>query len=90
MPAKKAQHFFDPSLFWDTNINSIDIKKHAKFIIERVIKRGTRSDWETTLKLYGKETVRNHALTIRSLDPKSLNYLSIYFNTKKENFRCCN
>jgi hypothetical protein len=88
MTTKEIQQLFKPCLFWDTNIADIDINKHNKFIIERVIKRGTRKDWETTLKLYGKKSVRDQALTIRSLDPKSLNYLSIFFNTNKNKFRC--
>lgn len=28
------------ALFWDTNYDNIDYKKHARFVIERVLTRG--------------------------------------------------
>ncbi len=79
-----------PSLFWDTRLDHIDIEKHARFIIERVITRGTLDDWKTVLKTYGHDRVRSEVLSIRSLDPKSLAYLSVFFNLDESEFRCCN
>ncbi len=90
MDKKKLHQWFSPSLFWDVNLNSVDIDVHSRFIIERVITHGNFGDWTILLNLYGKKKVRDEVVTIRSLDPKSLNYLGIYFNVKKVNFRCCN
>jgi hypothetical protein len=89
MDKKKVQHFFHSSLFWDVDTNCLDIDIHARFIIERVITRGNMGDWKMLLNLYGKKRVRDEAVTIRSLDPKSLNYLSVYFNIEEVDFRCC-
>ncbi len=87
---EKIQHFFKSPLFWDVDINSIDIDTHARFIIARVVSRGNMDDWHTLLRLYGEKLIQQEAVNIRSLDPKSLNFLSVYFNVRKENFRCCN
>lgn len=88
MVTERVRHYFKPSLFWDVDIDTIDINKHKKFIIERVIKKGSMHDWHTALSLYGKDTVRDKVLTIRTLDPKSLNFLSLYFGAEKKSFRC--
>ncbi len=90
MDKKKLHQCFPPSLFWDVDPDAADIDIHAGFIIERVITHGNFGDWTMLLTLYGKKGIRDEVVTIRSLDPKSLNYLSIYFNVKKVNFRCCN
>ena len=77
------------SLFWDVDTNDLDIDTHSRFIIERVITRGDIDDWTMLLNLYGKERIRNEVVTIRSLDPKTLNYLSVYFDVDMKQFRCC-
>jgi len=89
MAHKKNQHYFKASLFWDVDINSLNFDTHARFIIERVVSRGDLDDWKTLLKLYSREKITREALSIRSLDPKSLNFLSLYFNVEKKAFRCC-
>lgn len=35
---------FSPYLFWDTEISNIDIQKHKRFIIERVLMKGKLED----------------------------------------------
>ena len=77
------------SLFWDTDARHIDIECNARFIIERVITRGTLEDWKRLLSFYGNDRVRKEVVMIRTLDPKSLCYLSVFFNLKESDFRCC-
>ena len=79
---------FNPHLFWDTKISSINIDDHARYIIERVVTRGTLSDWQTLKKAYGLEKIKNTSIQIRSLDAKTLAFLSNYFDIGKEEFRC--
>lgn len=73
---------------WDTDISSVDPEKHAKFIIGRVVMRGTLEDWNEIKRYYGKERILSEMLTIRYLDKVTLSFLSAYFNTPKEQFRC--
>jgi len=77
------------SLFWDVDTSSLDFDIHARFVIERVLDRGSVDDWIMLLKLYGKKRISKEVVHIRSLDPKSLNFLSVSFNIDKEKFRCC-
>jgi len=77
------------SLFWDVDTDSIDLDIHARFVIERVLSRGSVNDWFVLLDLYGKKRISEEVVHIRSLDPKSLNFLTVSFNIDKEKFRCC-
>ena len=37
---------------WDTNIESIDYSKHARFVVEKVVERGTHEDFINFLNFY--------------------------------------
>jgi hypothetical protein len=75
-------------LFWDTDIESIDPEKHAQFIIGRAVMKGTMADWKEIKRFYGLARIKNEMLSIRYLDKITLSFLSTYFNTPKEEFRC--
>jgi len=89
MAGQKKQRFFHPGLFWDVDIIFLDLETHAGFVIERVVTRGGMDDWKMLLEIYGKQKIRDTAVTLRSLDPKSLHYLSAYFSIDTKKFRCC-
>ena len=80
---------FQPALFWDIDVSCLDIVAHAGFIIERVVTRGNLEDWKMLLDLYGKRKIRDVVVRIRSLDSKSLHFLSVYFSVDTKEFRCC-
>ena len=75
-------------LFWDIDFNSIDMDKHCRFIIERVITYGDLKDWNTLKKLYSLSTIKKEVVQIRSLDAKTLNFMSFIFDLPKQKFRC--
>ncbi len=77
-----------PELFWDTPIAGIDEKKHAKFIVERVIMRGSLTDFLLLKSYYGMAKLRQIVKKIRYMDKQVLNFCSLYFNIKLNLFRC--
>lgn len=77
-----------PSLFWDTDIKTVDLEKHKKSIIERTLMRGTKDEFDLVLKYYGWETVKETALAARYLDKYSLAFCSVIFDLSKTDFRC--
>jgi hypothetical protein len=81
--------FLRPALFWDANPDNIDLEHHSRFIIERIINRGSYDDWKALINFYGRQRLKEEVVTIRNLNKKSLNYLSVFFNLKKNEFRCC-
>ncbi len=79
---------FDSALFWDIDQKTLDINKHARFIIERVLKKGDLDDWHYLRKLYSLTKIKEESIQIRSLDNRTLAFLSNYFGEDKINFRC--
>ena len=79
---------FSKHLFWDIDINTFDVEKNARWLIERVVTRGFYSDWLLLKNTYDADRIKTEALQIRALDKKSLNFLSKFFNLPIENFRC--
>ena len=75
-------------LFWDTDIQSIDFNKNARFVIQRVIQKGSIDDWKTIKDFYGIGFIKREILLMRNLDAKTLNFFSVIFSVKKKNFRC--
>ncbi|MFC1613316.1 DUF6922 domain-containing protein [Patescibacteria group bacterium] len=77
-------------LFWDVDYKKLDYKKHAGFIIEKVITYGDMDDWEVIKKIYGIKKIKNAVKNISCLDKKSLNFWSQIFNIPKNSFKCAN
>ena len=77
------------ALFWDVHTDAIDLEIHSRFIIERVVTRGNLADWDLLKKIYGKARIREEVVRIRSLDRKTVSFLSAYFGIEQREFRCC-
>lgn len=75
-------------LFWDIDLNSLDYAKNARFIIQRVIQKGSLKEWKIIKDFYGLNLIKKEILMIRDLDAKTLNFFSTYFRLNKNNFRC--
>lgn len=76
------------TLFWDVDINTIDYERHAPYVIERVLSRGTLEDFNIIKTYYGKPKIKKITKQLRYLDDRVLNFCSIYFNLPISEFRC--
>jgi len=76
------------NLFWDTDPDTIDDISHKRFIIKRVVQKGSLEDWNIIRKFYGMDVLKLEIMEIRDLDKKSLSFFSLIFNEEKEKFRC--
>ena len=75
-------------LFWDINTRNLNYESRASFILERVFTMGMQEDeWEVN-KYYGKERIRKEVVKCKSLDKKTMNYLSVFYGIPKEEFAC--
>jgi len=66
-----------PQLFWDTDPELVDTEKNARWLIERVVQRGTWEDWLLLGERYGKDGLRSYIPALR-IDAKSANFLKKY------------
>lgn len=79
---------FSKTLFWDSDVNHLHLQKNKLYIIERIVNRGSYSDWQKMLSLYSTEEITTNIVKIKDLDPKTLNFCSFYFNIPKQHFEC--
>lgn len=83
----KLEHL-SKHLFWDVNINELDVQKHRKQIIHRVLDYGLISDWQIIRDYYGIGQIAESALTIKDLDKKSASFIALISKIPKEKFAC--
>lgn len=76
------------SLFWDVDVNTIDLQKHKASVIERITLRGRFKEFQTMVQFYGRNTVKEVLINARYLDKKTLAFCSGYFRVPKTEFRC--
>lgn len=75
-------------LFWDVDFTKIDFDLRTRYVIERVVMFGNWQEWEEIKRYYGLEKIKSETMQTRYLDAKTLNFLSLYFQVPKEQFRC--
>jgi len=88
MNSVKKKPNFSQNLFWDIDINTLDIDKYPAHIIERVLEYGQWEDWIKIKEYYSLETIKEIAINLRSLEPTAMTFVSIVTHTSIEEFRC--
>ena len=69
-----------PHLFWDMKPGSADLVKHQRLIVERVIQRGSRKDFDLLQMVYNRETIRTIIRQIAWLNEKDMVFVHVYFD----------
>lgn len=46
------------AIFWDTDINNLDLNKNRRFIIQRILERGNTGEIKELIKLYTKSDIQ--------------------------------
>ena len=74
---------FSRNLFWDVNIENIDLQKNSRYVIERVITRGFTEDFYMLLKIYSTPQIQEAVRKSKELDAKTAQFCSTFFNIPK-------
>ncbi|HKK18112.1 MAG TPA: hypothetical protein VJ952_05465 [Opitutales bacterium] len=74
-------------LFWDVDRDSVDVEAHARFLITRIMERGTREDVRAAWSFYGPDRVREELTQAPSLSKKTISFFANQFSIPKEAFR---
>lgn len=77
-----------PSLFWDANVKTIDLQKHKRQVIERVLERGRIEEVRALFAFYGKNVIAEVMLSARSIDKLTLALCCALFEKPITEFRC--
>lgn len=76
--------------FWDVDRKILDDNNSKRLIIERVFSLGTLKEINLVINHYGKEETQMVICRLHYLDPKTLNFVSKFFNMPKKKFACYN
>ncbi len=79
---------FSSGLFWDIDPATLDCDKHNSYIVGRVLEAGTFGDWQLLCRNLSLQGVVQIAKNLRSIDKKSLAFLSVVSQIPQEQFRC--
>jgi len=60
-----------PSLFWDVDPKTVDPKKHARYIIERILEFGTDKEVRWLWLAYSQQLIRDVAQRSRVIHPQT-------------------
>ena len=71
---------FRQSLFWDTNSKFIDARKHAVYIIERVLEFGNDKEVSWVWNFYRPALIKKVINNSRSISPKTKNLWMLLLN----------
>jgi hypothetical protein len=76
--------------FWDTDVSKLDLQKHKKYIIERILEYGDIKEVRWLFSNFEKEDIVEVLKKSRRISVKTGNYFYIILklNEPKENFEC--
>lgn len=75
-------------LFWDVDIATLDLNKHASLIVERVIERGTYKNLQFIEQYYGNQQLANIIKDISFMHPKDMMFVHTYFQIPLTELKC--
>ncbi len=70
--------------FWDVDPGKIDLHKHARYIIERILEYGDLESFWWLQKKYEEEIIVDVCRTSRSVSDKSKNFWLLWLGVEKE------
>jgi len=80
---------FRQTLFWDTDLKNIDVKKNARYIIERILEYGEPNEVRWLFKTYPKSKIKKVILQKRScLSRKSAAFWADFLGLPKSKILC--
>jgi len=88
MTNKECIDIMSSHLFWDVDVKTLDWDKHQAFIVQRVLEYGLQQDWVLLKHQLGVAKIAEVCKGLRSLDPKSLAFISLISKTPRTEFRC--
>jgi hypothetical protein len=77
-------------LFWDTEINNLDISGNKRFIIDRVLQTRMPNDIKWLLSIYSEKDILNVVKKSKSIDKKPANFWAIHYGIDEDEVLCLN
>jgi len=66
--------------FWDSDLDNIDLRKNADYVIDRLLKMGNVSSWGWLFKVYSLKQIKKRIAKSKQLTAKDINFYSLILN----------
>jgi hypothetical protein len=76
--------------FWDVAIETIDIKKNGKFVIERLLRFGRPEEVRWILRHYTSQEIVDVIKQSKTIDARSASYWAAHFTIARKEIACLN
>ena len=77
-----------PHIFWDVDVQSVDVEKNGVFVLQRVLQYGVLKDWLLLKSIMGVDNIKVFAVQLPTLDDVSISFLSNLYKIDKSEFKC--
>jgi hypothetical protein len=67
---------------------SIDYEKNARYVMEKVIDRGSFEDFKSMRKYYGDDKIRSEIVNAKWIGDKEIYFCCSIFNIEPTDFKC--
>jgi hypothetical protein len=88
MKAQQNKPDLSSQAFWDVDMGKIDYEKNARFVVEKVIDRGTLKDFKNLREFYGDERMKREVINARWLGDREINFCCVIFGLNPKDFKC--
>lgn len=75
-------------LFWDMEMEYLDLNQHKELLVNRVLDYGFFSDWKQLNTDLGLEEIGIIAKNLRDLDVRAVTFISLLADIDITQFRC--
>ena len=79
MSQKEYISLLSRHLFWDMDVNKVNLDTCPAQIIQRVLEYGNLKDWQLILSYYGLDRIVSICQSLRTLDKKAFVLFLLYF-----------
>jgi len=74
--------------FWDVDMDKIDYTKNARYVIERVLDRGSFDDFINLRRFYGDNKIKKEIVNASWIGEKEIYFCCAIFNLEPTDFKC--
>ena len=79
---------YNPRIFWDIDMDTLNMDVHERFIIERIFERGDVEDIRKCRRFYGDKKISEILLTTKFLSERRLYLAAVVIDKPVESFLC--
>lgn len=74
--------------FWDVDMDKIDYDKNARYVIEKVLDRGSFDDFINLRRFYGDNKIKKEIVNASWIGEKEIYFCCAIFNLEPTDFKC--